>query len=1076
MSGAAVWSAGQIIGLVAKHHRADGLGRLAATRVDRWYEHLAPERLGQLRAFLPALPTNTYGLVDVVPPTPGELIEAGYTAQVRDIAPEELLGRDQELAEFVQFCAGTEPYQWWRADAWAGKTALATWFVLHPPGGVTIVSFFVTGRLAGQADSDAFTEAMIEQLAAVAGESVAGTTTLAGRDRERRRLLDLAAKRVGERQQRLVLVIDGLDEDEGAKPGSGKPSIASLLPRRPPEGVRVLVTSRPHPGIPNDVPADHFLRHCRLRRLTPSPLAQDVKVEAKRELFEQLYGEQLQVEVIGFITAAGGGLTLTELAELTRQPKYLLEGKLGSVFGRSLRTRFASHRPPQQDGEPVYLFAHETLRTIAEEQLASDLDPYRERIDAWAEAYRSQSWPAQTPQYLLRPYGRLLVTRGDIPRLIALASDPARHDRMLAYTQGDAAALAEIAAIEQLLLSQPVPNLSALGRLAVYRDRLANRNQAIPSDLAALWVRLGQNQRGEALARSLTRPYDQVRALTAVATALAEAGQPDRALSLAADAEQAARSITRPYYQAWALTDVATALAKAGQWDRAEQTAHSITQVYDQAKALTAVATALAKAGQPDRALTLLADAEQTARSASGPDDQARALTDVAEAIAKAGQPEYALTLLADAEQAARSITNSDDQKYQAWALTDVAEALAKAGQPDRAVTLAADVEQAARSITDSDDRAWALTTAATALAEAGQPDRAEQAARSITDSGDQARVLTAVATALAEAGQWDRAEQAARSISDSDDQARALTAVATALAKAGQPDRALTLLADAEQTARSIDHTGSQASVLGNVARALAEAGQWDRAEHAAHSITRPYYQAWVLTDVATALAEAGQWDRAEQTAHSITQVSNQARALTDVAEALAKAGQPDRAEQTARSITNLVTQDEALVGVVTALAYAGQWDSAEQFALRIRDSYTHAQALFGVVEALVRARQWDRAEQTAHSITEPDHRARADVVIVESLIAAASSVDGVRTRKLLHRRACKLVAQVLGGGLRLEVIRPLSKLDPSGAMAIYEALHSAQVWELRMMAKTGTGGAAQQGSRDHSNSETLT
>jgi hypothetical protein len=34
MSGAAVWSAGRVIGLVAEHHRSDGPGRLAATRVD----------------------------------------------------------------------------------------------------------------------------------------------------------------------------------------------------------------------------------------------------------------------------------------------------------------------------------------------------------------------------------------------------------------------------------------------------------------------------------------------------------------------------------------------------------------------------------------------------------------------------------------------------------------------------------------------------------------------------------------------------------------------------------------------------------------------------------------------------------------------------------------------------------------------------------------------------------------------------------------------------------------------------------------------------------------------------------
>ena len=169
MSGAAVWSAGSVVGLVAEHHRTDGLGRLAATRVDRWYERLSPTRLRQLRD-LTGLPARADDLGEVVPPTDSEPVEAGYLAQVRDIAPAELRGREQELAELVRFCAGDEPYLWWRAEAWAGKSALAAWFVVHPPAGVRVVSFFVTRRLAGQADSVAFTEAMVEQLAAVADE------------------------------------------------------------------------------------------------------------------------------------------------------------------------------------------------------------------------------------------------------------------------------------------------------------------------------------------------------------------------------------------------------------------------------------------------------------------------------------------------------------------------------------------------------------------------------------------------------------------------------------------------------------------------------------------------------------------------------------------------------------------------------------------------------------------------------------------------------------------------------------------------------------------------------------------
>ncbi|MFD7531943.1 NACHT domain-containing protein [Streptomyces sp. NPDC059849] len=48
MSGAAVWSGGCLIGVVSEHHRADGLGSLAASRVDRWYELLPPDRIREL--------------------------------------------------------------------------------------------------------------------------------------------------------------------------------------------------------------------------------------------------------------------------------------------------------------------------------------------------------------------------------------------------------------------------------------------------------------------------------------------------------------------------------------------------------------------------------------------------------------------------------------------------------------------------------------------------------------------------------------------------------------------------------------------------------------------------------------------------------------------------------------------------------------------------------------------------------------------------------------------------------------------------------------------------------------------
>jgi Trypsin-like peptidase domain len=802
MSGAAVWSGGRIVGLVGEHHRRDGLGRLAAWRVDRWYERLPADRLAELGALL-GLPAQAHGLAEVVPPAAGELLVAGYAAQVRDIAPEVLVDREEELAELVRFCAGQERYRWWQARPWAGKSALAAWLVLHPPAGVTVVSFFVTGRLAGQADSDAFTEAMVEQLAAVAGEPLSATAasaTLAGRDRERRRLLEAAAARVSEQGGRLLVVVDGLDEDEGATPGSGKPSIASLLPKRPPEGVRVLVTSRPHPGVPADVPGDHPLHRCyhHPRLLTPSPHAQHLEQEANHELLELLAGDRLGIDVIALLSAAGGGLTLAELAELTGQPHHKLQGKLGSVLGRSLRTRLARDEPPDRAGR-VYLFAHETLRALAEAQLGRDLGPYRQRIHQWADRYRTRGWPEATPRYLLRPYGRLLAASGDLERLVAIATDPARQDRMLAATHGDAAALAEITTAQQRILAQPPPDLAALGRLAVFRDRLATRNRAIPRELPILWARLGQGHHAEALARSITDPEDRAWALIKLTELLVGADR-DRALRLAADAEQAARTITDPKDQATALAEVAEALAGIGAYDRAEALARSITDPKDQAWALVKLAEALVEANR-DRALRLAADAEQTARAITDPEDQARALGNLAWALAGVDR-DRAGRLKADAEQAADAIT---DPPWQGETLAWVGTAL-DGGDYDHA-------EAFARSIDDPKDQATALAWVAEALARDGAYDRAEALARSIDDPKDQATVLAQVAEALARNGAYDRAEAFARSIDDPKGQATALVKLAEALVEVDR-DRALVLAADAEQAARTITHPSWQASL----------------------------------------------------------------------------------------------------------------------------------------------------------------------------------------------------------------------------------------------------------------------
>ena len=80
---------------------------------------------------------------------------------------------------------------------------------------------------------------------------------------------------------------------------------------------------------------------------------------------------------------------------------------------------------------------HDELRQLAVTYLGTTrLQGYLQCLHAWAEAYRQQGWPVSTPEYLLRDYYRLLHVNDDLDRVIACATDPARHDRMLDLTGG----------------------------------------------------------------------------------------------------------------------------------------------------------------------------------------------------------------------------------------------------------------------------------------------------------------------------------------------------------------------------------------------------------------------------------------------------------------------------------------------------------------------------------------------------------------------------------------------------------------------------------------------------------------
>ncbi|MBL7516992.1 TIR domain-containing protein, partial [Frankia sp. CNm7] len=896
---------------------------------------------------------------------PAAMARSAYLEQVRQIAPPCLTGREAELARLAEFCtapddATSRSFLWWRAPAWTGKSALLSSFVLAPPPSVRVVSFFITARYAGNSDRDAFVEVVTEQLTELLGESEPPFVNPGRRERLWFKFFADAAASCQALGQRLVLVVDGLDEDRGVTTRPEARSIAGLLPASPPYGARVVVAGRPDPPIPADVPAGHPLRDPGIIRVLDQSIhAAVLKADMYADLDRLRTGSPLGQDLLGLVTAAEGGLSSHDLEELAADPGATerdIDRFLSTVAGRSFASRPAQWNP--NSGPPVYLLGHEELQQDAVRSFGPRrLAAYRERLHTWADEYRQRQWPSHTPEYLLRGYYRLLLATGDLVRAVDCATDQARHDRMLDLTGGDTAALAEVTDAQNAILGQPSPDLALMAQVAVHRQRIAARNSNIPTHLPAVWARLRHATRAEQLACGITNLDTRAVALVSVVVALAEAGDHVRA-------EQVARKIIEPYFQTLALADLARVLLRTGEDTRAAQ---------------------------------IVADAEQVAHGTLDPYYQARALAKVAGALAEASEIGHAELVAGDAERLARGVTLP---RLQVLALADVAGAHALTGQDARAEQVAADAEEHAYGIPDPDSQDLALADLAAAFARAGALARAERVARSIPDTYFHEFALADLAGALAGAGQHARAEQVARGLTDQYCQARALANVAGALGEARERSRAQQVAAEAERVARGITDPHNRTRALADVTAALADASALGHAEEVARDITDPNYRAPALAKVAHALAQAGERVRAEQVAIAAEHVARgmanphtQIRAFANLATALAHVGERVRAEQVAiaaehvaREMDYLPSRAEALADVASALADAGELTRAEQIAAgaeqiahTVTNPFHEGLALVAVVAVYIRVGELARAEQLARDITEPTPKVRA-------------------------------------------------------------------------------------------------
>ncbi|MFF9691266.1 hypothetical protein [Streptomyces sp. NPDC014623] len=469
------------------------------------------------------------------------------------------------MAAFVTGPDVAPAYLWWQAGPWAGKTALLSWFAVRElPAGVDVAHYVIAGRL-GTDRRDGFVQAVGEQLAAAAGNRRYSAV-----DRKQptlEPLYEAAARECAGRDRRLVLIVDGLDED--ADVGLDGAGIAGLLPKVPPYGMRVIVTGRPHPRVPVKLAPDHPLRDPAIvRRLTDSPAARVIRDTAMAELRTLLEDRDLGRRLLGLLVSARGALTGADLGELLDITPYDVQDKLRTVVGRSMAPTRTDLLPldvraeaEAEAGRQTFVLAHSTLHATACEALGKRFLTERiHDLDRWAQQYQDEGWPMDTPNYLLTGYTRLLHEKGRTEELTALVLDPQRQLR-LAQRSGPDVALAQLDLITSSGRDHSPPlDVDKAAATAASGEMLLAHVRPLPASVARTIARLGDTQRARALAGASGNAVDKALNLAGVARVL-QAMDDEQAAATAREAGEWARAALRETERLGHAADTAEAAA-----------------------------------------------------------------------------------------------------------------------------------------------------------------------------------------------------------------------------------------------------------------------------------------------------------------------------------------------------------------------------------------------------------------------------------------------------------------------------------------------------------------------------------
>lgn len=805
---------------------------------------------------------------------------SGYLLQVEAIAAANFQGRHQELEELNSFCRALDSpeisssYWRWLAPAWSGKSALMAHFTLNPPPKIAVVAFFITSRLARQNDAGAFCEVVQRQLYALLGEEEPLSTPYT-RDEQVRLAINRAAEHCATRGRRLVLLVDGLDEDRGVTAGPDSHSIAALLPRVPPHGMRVVIAGRPHPPVPDDVPIGHPLRESSINHwLEPSPYAQAARLDAERDLIRLLDHASLGRDLVGFTVAAGGGLSADDLAALTDSRPRLVERELSAVTGRSFQKRSAHW---DLTGPKIYLMAHEEIQQSAEDLISKgEISTYCARLHEWADYYRDAGWPISTPEYLLRGYTQLLSELQQTQRLVEFSCDTARHERLFEVTGADLEGLTEISiSFDSLIRESAIGEQTVINalRLALARDKLYDRMESLPPSLMALWSRLGNVDRAVNMANSQRVSYKRGLAFVAVADSLAELGHTDKALALAGDADS-------PRDQDQCLEAIVKSLSKSKRYHEAIQVMEGICETESRAQALCAIVEEITKSDVHEDTMGVTSHALASIESVENPVVRGTLFARIAAAFASAGFSQRAFDFLNRAVAVAESV---DTRAQEAQILALIAGVIAaSADLKASAIEISDQSGELAATLEDPGDSLWVFHAVAISLASAGQYEKAIKVVECFFMNGDISSGFADVAIAMAENGDSDQALELTNRLTDPINIARVWNSVSSRLAKSGHNLLASEIARRTLDIVQTISDLGWKVYLLVGVAESFLLSQEEDKANSIAVLATEvarneltPHDKVEALVSVAATLHRSRNDERAIQLIDRAAEIS---------------------------------------------------------------------------------------------------------------------------------------------------------------------------------------------------------